>query len=780
MSPERAARAYSLSSSAKPYFRDVFPGLSPDLSSMSSPSFSLLPVAVDHGASTAQSSPVLTSGGQIPDALIQTVERPGFPTYAQYKQIETGYIQSLTPRRQGKALISQAMFDRIWDVLHHPETQLETAQFRFWARKMFTIEQNYRITLGVAEGQEWPTQEVLLHDNLLVAIQEQLYDLLCYCHGSTGHGGRDKTCALIRKHYTWVPKDLVSNFIKACPTCIMKKCGGNVDVNSQIPQLMAEAEKLSSGAAHARLISVSAGGAQRARIIAQQDQNNDMSNIPRPRAAAPVETHVPDLQASSNGNPLGFSDASSSFGRMSASIASMSTFQVATHQMVSTSLPWTISGSHQGLTLAPLMSPIQASAEQLPPSDDIVAHHGGIHLHQGSPHLPAGYQFTQPMVREVSLYKGLPNGWQYRHDDFQSAHAEFMETKRQWDNSHLPDTMTDDLQGFRGDMSHYNAPRIPDVAGLWSPEHFRTLVKEEEVDDDSLLLSPGSLSYPRLQYPVPPPMMRSLDLSDSHLPPGLRSIQHSPQTVGSPQFTDNGGYIHQIDPVLLALSADSSVISVNSGSGSERFGPLFNNHNEGVDGELHPIDQSGDCLGGLTTSLPPSSYPVLSTSSTATSLSKRVVVPPPLQLDMLAANDKLLGNLMHQDDQDNHHHGDRTSGAALDSQTVAPNTPDRISSDAGWKTANTSPASTGSMESTRQLLSPFSERSDSSTPATTPVDEEGRGSLKVDRNLAALGGGVVVKKEKDEELAVEELVANLDESGDEGSRLLVAEGEVAC
>ncbi|KAF9560316.1 hypothetical protein CPC08DRAFT_610446, partial [Agrocybe pediades] len=160
-------------------------------------------------------------------------ERPGFPTYAQYKQVENAYLQSLTPRRQGKALISQAMFDRIWDVLHQPESHNETAQFRFWARKMFTVSKTHRVTLGGSPGSssgdaaEEVPQEVLLHDNLLVAIQEQLYDLLCYCHGSTGHGGRDKTCALIRKHYTWVPKDLVSNFIKACPTCIMKKCGNS-------------------------------------------------------------------------------------------------------------------------------------------------------------------------------------------------------------------------------------------------------------------------------------------------------------------------------------------------------------------------------------------------------------------------------------------------------------------------------------------------------------------------------------------------------------------------
>ncbi|KAF8811903.1 hypothetical protein BYT27DRAFT_7038448, partial [Phlegmacium glaucopus] len=149
----------------------------------------------------------------------------GFPTYAQYKQVENGYIHSLTPRRQAKALISQSMFDRIWDVLHQPDCHGETAQFRFWARKMFTVSKNHRNTLGAVANNDEAPQEVLLHDNLLVAVQEQLYDLLCYCHGSTGHGGRDKTCALIRKHYTWVPKDLVSSFIKACPTCILKKCG---------------------------------------------------------------------------------------------------------------------------------------------------------------------------------------------------------------------------------------------------------------------------------------------------------------------------------------------------------------------------------------------------------------------------------------------------------------------------------------------------------------------------------------------------------------------------
>ena len=161
--------------------------------------------------------------------------KPCFPTYAQYKQVENAYIQSpsLTPRRQSKALIDlSVMFDRIWDVLKHPERRGETAQFRFWVRKMFTLSKTHRNTLGIVVNDDEVPQEVLLlvHDNLLVAVQEYLYDLLCqwYCHEMSAHGGRDKICSLIRNHYTWVPEDLVSSFVKTCPTCFMKK-GGSLD-----------------------------------------------------------------------------------------------------------------------------------------------------------------------------------------------------------------------------------------------------------------------------------------------------------------------------------------------------------------------------------------------------------------------------------------------------------------------------------------------------------------------------------------------------------------------
>lgn len=223
---------------------------------------------------------------QNPDGDVDVPQdRPGLPTYADYKRIETSYLLSLSPRKRDKALITQAMFDKIWDVLHQPEAcTVETPQFRFWVRKMFRLSR----PAGVRGGNGWwgearagatgtgsktekgkgkgtamgtgtalgshsrtdpdpdadETDElersmgisrsttddlahsaVVLHENRPVAIMEQLYELFCYCHVRAGHGGRDKTCAVIREHYSWVPKELTAQFVKACPTCAVKRSG---------------------------------------------------------------------------------------------------------------------------------------------------------------------------------------------------------------------------------------------------------------------------------------------------------------------------------------------------------------------------------------------------------------------------------------------------------------------------------------------------------------------------------------------------------------------------
>ncbi|KAJ7157866.1 hypothetical protein C8R43DRAFT_882729, partial [Mycena crocata] len=152
------------------------------------------------------------TSGSSPDSSAPTTDYPGFPTYAQYKTIEAAHLASLSSAaRQEKSLISQSVFDRIWDVLIEQEQRKETAQFRHWARKNFALGEPPSPDLPC------PTGVALLHKGLLVAVQEQLYALLCYYHGKAEHSGHDRTSQLLRKDYNHVPKPLLKGFVKACP-----------------------------------------------------------------------------------------------------------------------------------------------------------------------------------------------------------------------------------------------------------------------------------------------------------------------------------------------------------------------------------------------------------------------------------------------------------------------------------------------------------------------------------------------------------------------------------
>ncbi|KAF9449083.1 hypothetical protein P691DRAFT_586375 [Macrolepiota fuliginosa MF-IS2] len=386
---------------------------------------------------------------------------PGFPTRAQYQIIERGYIESLTPRRQGKALISQALFDRIWDVLHSTDNVKENAQFRFWVRKMFTLSKSHSASLGTNGQTRQMEQEVLLHDGLLVAVREQIYDLLCYCHGSTNHGGRDKTCALIRKHYTWVPKDLVAQFIKACPTCIVKKCGHS-DTGFVSPRLGTSIGSPTVPAAQIHLEDVAIKQEPTSPLPSFKDYFNDV-------------------------------DGSDNLGQ----------------EAFSNSLPSTpIHTPHSQFTF---------KADQLntTPIDEL-RRYNDLLINNPLP----GF----PMMREVSLYKGLPDGWQYQNLSYRNAHAGWTEYQRV-----APILPYDPSLG----RTH---PRIPDVAPLFRPDFEEFInIKTEETD----------------------PVLSALDGS---LDPTMSSVRYKTQSI-SPNldFTGlnivrSGSPMMPIDPFLLSLS----------------------------------------------------------------------------------------------------------------------------------------------------------------------------------------------------------------------------------
>ncbi|EGO02965.1 hypothetical protein SERLA73DRAFT_70442 [Serpula lacrymans var. lacrymans S7.3] len=201
--------------------------------------------------SIAPSSPAMSESQEsVVSPLISSQEftsKPGFPTYPQYKRIELTYLSCLSPRKRDKALITQVMFDKIWDVLHQPEAcDIETPQFRFWVRKMFTLsrpQRKLRQPGSTEDSEDLPA--VVLHENRPVAVMEQLYEVFCYCHERANHGGRDKTCAVIRQHYSWVPKELTAQFVKACPTCTLKR-SGNPDLVAMVQEQVLNQEENSN------------------------------------------------------------------------------------------------------------------------------------------------------------------------------------------------------------------------------------------------------------------------------------------------------------------------------------------------------------------------------------------------------------------------------------------------------------------------------------------------------------------------------------------------------
>lgn len=781
---------------------------------------------------------------------------------------------------------------------------------------MFTINKNYRITLGVAEGQESEPQEVLLHDNLLVAIQEQLYDLLCYCHGSTGHGGRDKTCALIRKHYTWVPKDLVSNFIKACPTCIMKKCG-NMDVSGSVVQSAAATMAVEAAdvlgrkaSSAARLIAASSVGhstvgatasllgghnihrrepqigwdtqgqlqraAEQHRAMGQEEVFGVESNIQHQQQHR--NYHTPSSSNSSGGTgrssrrdsglaTLSLLDGNSGLANLgdsgvfglsgssllgqsdrtqnnrnhspvyltmsapvlrtsntgaggvvgagisssvSAALSPTSSSSFATHQQDATtttaglqqnhlvsisnsaigsaSLPWaTLLGSssahhshnpfqqhhhHPGLTLPPLMGLTDGDMDSATSSTSASSNSSPSHRSNSNALYSAYHQPPVPMVREVSLYKGLPNGWQYRHDDFESAHAEFMDSKRRWDSSvSSSSSHTQDAEYHQLGVISHDEPRIPDIAGFWGPDQFRSLMGRDLEDDnhsasinsmdevDIAFMARGGdrenemdlghrrlrhqqmMSYPHGQgiaehtsssnsnnaYPIPPPMMRHIDMSDFH------DVRHQHHSLGSPTTLDvvdahqqhegERGYLSQIDPVLLALASASSDELQHQldeeqreyEEDSELSSPIFQfkidnsvnssledheDEREGMDIELEAQCTDAGAFDPYS-EVREGGAGMLSTSSTVTSLNQRRGHSSDLHLDLSRIIDARSAEF--------------TAGAG----GAEPSRSSRVSVGSG--TSN-------DPDSAKTLLSPFTDAangpSSATTPETTPVREE--------------------------------------------------------
>ena len=110
-----------------------------------------------------------------------------FPQPHKFNLMVHEYLSNLSPKKREKALLTQKMYNAILRVLLDPkDTTIKTAQFRFWAKKMFQL---------VDENDHNST--IICHDKKPVAVKEQIFEVLCHCHQQAGHGGRDKTSAQV-------------------------------------------------------------------------------------------------------------------------------------------------------------------------------------------------------------------------------------------------------------------------------------------------------------------------------------------------------------------------------------------------------------------------------------------------------------------------------------------------------------------------------------------------------------------------------------------------------
>ena len=439
--------------------------------------------------------PSLKSSAQLPPTLNGV---PGFPTRDQYKRIESNYLTLLHPRKRDKALINQAMFDRIWDTFMHPGSRHETPQFRFWVRKMFTLSEPPTFLSSSGESAE-AIQPVVLHDNRPVAIQEQIYDIICYCHARAEHGGRDKTRAVVREHYSWVPKELVSQFVKACPTCTLKKCG-NAEVAAILEQQMIQAGPISHTLPQ-----------QRAFPLPNPLSDPDVKLRP---------TTPGDLGEQQTSN-YPCSEVSADFlqGSLSESCDTPSDF-----------------ASSIGSSRRPSPVPgLESNQVQ------------GARAH----YLPEALAMSReprslPMSREVSLYRGLPNGWQYR-GEYPEALEFHTKGKRR---------KTEVISS--GEAKRVKRPRIPSVLPFGHIDNAERWGQDKENEQETC--PEGLVTLPSLKEALSEASSTNRDvimtpiprIPQSSLPQSLQRYQvFLPVAKQAEATLAPGSHLPQIDPVLL-------------------------------------------------------------------------------------------------------------------------------------------------------------------------------------------------------------------------------------
>lgn len=160
-------------------------------------------------------------------------EDGSLPARSDFAEGLDAYVQSLHPIKRNKALsassprilhlasprshtvaraVPRELYSLILDILRKPQdTTVGDPQLRFWVR------QRFQLMNGPGD------RCCALHEGKRVVLRDEIYDVIARAHTESQHGGRDKTYNVLKRDWSYVPKETVATFIKLCSVCNGKR-----------------------------------------------------------------------------------------------------------------------------------------------------------------------------------------------------------------------------------------------------------------------------------------------------------------------------------------------------------------------------------------------------------------------------------------------------------------------------------------------------------------------------------------------------------------------------
>ncbi|KAF9265128.1 hypothetical protein L218DRAFT_185392 [Marasmius fiardii PR-910] len=269
-------------------------------------------------------------------------------------------------------------------------------------------------------------QAILTYQDRIVAAEDLLYDILCFCHLASDHGDQCATNALVQDLHAFVSSVLVGEFVDSCPACAEKSL-----------------KKASEAApTHDDYVFDEEEPGRRDNTPVYDSSSNPASTSTSSDPLFSSETSKPEplMTIRVDGNE---EDDSMKYHRLKRTLR---------NPLTEVELPLMPTRSDPGFR--PSSSPSLGAIERVT---------------------------SLPMSREVSLYQGIPNGWQYHFPDYESALNKFVKQKDG------PLASPSPIEGLPSKMK--GLPRVPSIAPLRGDKIQNTLGNGSELFDRRLSAS---------------------------------------------------------------------------------------------------------------------------------------------------------------------------------------------------------------------------------------------------------------------------------------------------